>query len=584
VADSYEIILNDGVSLPAKRAADAAAKLDTSLRNAGKGAKKAKKDTDDFSYALNGIATKMADMAFNLAGKFVSSVVDIGESLHDTAKLASRTKLSFATMFGGVAEGAKVTESGIAMSKKYGFALEDVLGSISRFSGAGFNLPQIETLISMQGDLRGLGRTTEQINRLGEAMVKIKNSGKLEGDEMQVLSENGVNIGKLYESLALKLGKTTDEIKAMKKAGKIPADAALNSIGESILLSLKKSKVGQAGEAAANETLDGLEGKLKAEMGSRIFSAVDAAEPALVKGMQAIFKGAMGSGTLDFEGALTHGLEKLGFLMEQLGPKLPAIADAFAKAFGAASGINFGGLNDFVGKLPQIASGLGTVAGQMSVLVGWTFKLVNGLSMLMQLMPGSGAGEPKLGKDVPLDQMGDPAAVLRNKQLDWEDKNWGNGAAAAEGLAKGMKDNQAIAEAASAQLAQATLDAQQRALGIHSPSKKFAEQGMYIDQGLALGIEDHAQLAMNASAELGSDAVAASSGAIRTPDAAAAASIGAQAGNSAAASGSRSVGDVHVSISVDGSTGASDTVAQIREFFDTELAALFERQLEGSGA
>ena len=128
-------------------------------------------------------------------------------------------------------------------------------------------------------------------------------------------------------------------------------------------------------------------------------------------------------------------------------------------------------------------------------------------------------------------------------------------------------------------------------LGIQSPSTVFAEQGRFIDEGLAMGIEDHQDLAF-ASAETMADGVVAEaemaamvgSGVNQT----AMANVGTAAGNALAAtpgtSGGGSVGSVNVTINVDGSKDTQTTMQAIRSFFDTDFAALLERQLEGSGA
>jgi hypothetical protein len=186
-----------------------------------------------------------------------------------------------------------------------------------------------------------------------------------------------------------------------------------------------------------------------------------------------------------------------------------------------------------------------------------------------------------------------PNQALEKIGSFWSDfftagKNLGDATNA--GMAAGLSSGGKAAEAATG-MADSVTGAAQNALGIQSPSKVFAEQGKFIDEGLAMGIEDHQDLAF-ASAETMADGVVAEaemaamvgSGVNQT----AMSNVGAAAGNALAtapgASAGGSVGSVNVTINVDGSKDTQTTMQAIRSFFDTDFAALLERQLEGSGA
>lgn len=168
-------------------------------------------------------------------------------------------------------------------------------------------------------------------------------------------------------------------------------------------------------------------------------------------------------------------------------------------------------------------------------------------------------------------------------------KNLGDATSA--GMAAGLTGGAGQAADAATGLAESVTAASKTELEIKSPSKVFAEQGRYIDEGLATGIEDHQDLAF-ASAEALADGVSAEaematmigSGVNQT----AVANVGAAAGNalggSSGAAAGGMVGPVTINIQVDGAAGADSVVEAIRSWFDTDFAALLERQLEGSGA
>jgi hypothetical protein len=165
------------------------------------------------------------------------------------------------------------------------------------------------------------------------------------------------------------------------------------------------------------------------------------------------------------------------------------------------------------------------------------------------------------------------------------------GQSVGEGLAAGINASAGAAAAAATNLAAGVTDASKAELQIQSPSKAFAEQGRFIDEGLAMGIEEHQDLALASAHDVADGAIAevelaaaTGSGVNQT----AMANVGAAAGNALAsdsgASSGGSVGSVNVTINVDGSKDAQTTTQAIRSFFDTDFAALLERQLEGSGA
>jgi hypothetical protein len=160
-----------------------------------------------------------------------------------------------------------------------------------------------------------------------------------------------------------------------------------------------------------------------------------------------------------------------------------------------------------------------------------------------------------------------------------------------QGMANGLT-SAGQAAAAATEMAAGVADSGKTELGVHSPSTVFAELGQFVDEGLAVGIEDYQDTAFGAAGALADGAVSEADMALQTGlgvNQTAMANVGAAAGNAISSntggdSASRSVGPVSVEIHVDGSKDAATTVEAIKAWFDTDFAALLERQLEGSGA
>lgn len=87
-----------------------------------------------------------------------------------------------------------------------------------------------------------------------------------------------------------------------------------------------------------------------------------------------------------------------------------------------------------------------------------------------------------------------------------------------DGLIQGLRDGLGKALKAVKDTAGNILDAAKNALGIHSPSRKFAEIGKYIDMGLERGIRKYANLPANATENLANSVMSGVSDAVDAAD------------------------------------------------------------------
>jgi len=543
-------------------AGNAVTRLAAKTQQAAAAKDKAAKSAKGFSYALNGLATAAANAAFNLAGKMVNGLLDAGRSLWETAELASRSRSSLALLYGGVAEGAAVQDKAIELSRKYGISLETILSTLAQFRGAGFDLGQSEALIKMGADMRALGSSTEQLESVFLAMRKIQSQGFLQGDELNMLSEAGVSVDKIYSRLEAKLGKTREQIIKMQAARKLTAGSVLNAIAEATLISARSDTFGKAGETAANETLGGLKDRIGANIGADLFQAVQRAEPALVKGLQAVLGGALGSNNTTLQDALTTALTKVGQGLENLGPKIPG----------------------FIEGLSRLATVLERMLPTFERFVGNT--LAEPANKYQSDLPGASLGLDNtqgLGKLLATR----PGAVLEiigdfYKDFFTAGKNMSTG------LAAGVTAGAPTVAAAASSVAQGAIDATKDTAKIHSPSKAMQPLGAYMAEGVAVGIEDQAYMASRAATAMADGAI--TGAAVALAPSRAAGAVGKEAGATFSSSSTRSIGDIHVQIDMGagGAVGAvgvdSGPVQQIRDFFEQEFIALLDRQLEGSGA
>lgn len=531
----------------------AASKLAPKVEKVAAVAKGATTNTKGFSYSLNGLATAASNAAFNLAGKLASGLFDVGKELYDTAALASRTKLGFKTLFGGVEEGEAATKKAIELSRKYGISIEAVTGAMTMFKGANFDMPQIEGLIKLGADMKALGGTPERIESAFLAFRKIQSQGYLQGDELNMLSEAGISVDSIYTSLEKTLGKTREQIVKMQSARQLQAGDVLNAVAASILSTAGSSKFGEAGEKAANETIDGITGRLKSNLGADVFEAVGAAEPALVKGLQAVLGGTLGADGSSVKDQLTLALNRVGKGLEDFAPKIPALVDSLSKIATLLGQIvdRFLNPDKGVAAVGRLGFSEDSVAGQV---LGFNGDKLAGILQGIWDSATKGRGDP----------------YARGKE--WS-----------EGVANGITAGAPSVGAAAGTAAQGVIDAHRDVTKTRSPSRVGFELGENWTDGVALGIDEQADIAARASATVADQVVAETSGALGASGGALAAGQAAGDTFNRSASSGATIGAVHFDVHLGGGSGG-EQVDQLREFVEIEIAALLERAVEGSGA
>jgi tape measure domain-containing protein len=548
-----------GAELRAARAAITAGaaveRLTGKTRAQSVASRKAEADTKGFSYALNGLATGAANAGFNLAGKLARGLVDVAAGLWETAELASRSRMSLGLLYGGMAEGQAAQSKALELSRKYGLSLETVLSTMNQFKSAGFSMDQSSALLQLGADMRALGSTDAQLDSVFLALRKIQSQGFLQGDELNMLSEAGVSVDKIYSRLEDKLGKTREQIIKMQGARQLLAGDVLNAIAEATLITAGQANFGKAGEKAANETLGGIKSRLFSNLGADLFEATQRAEPALVKGMQAILSGALGADGKTLQDQLTNGLVSIGRGLESLGPKIPGFIDGLGRLAGVLERL-----------IPLLENAFAAPANKyQSSLPGASLGMDNtqGLGKFLATKPGA----------------------LAEIIADFYGSFFKAGNMAGQGVADGMTEKAPTVAAAASGVAQGAVDSTKDTLQIKSPSRVMAEQGGFVAEGLAMGIEDQADIAMRASSVMAEGVVSESAG-VLAPSAVASAA-GSAAGDSysssVASTSNRPVihFDVHLGA---GGDPQGDAVAQLRDFVEIEMAAIFERHLEGAGA
>lgn len=141
------------------------------------------------------------------------------------------------------------TEQGVSdavkMSIAYGFVTqgaEDVADAQKKGIVTAQRFTQ-----AMVDFVSGAGRSEESMELIALALGQVKTRGKLAGQEIRQLTEQGVPV---LDILARAFGKTTAEVQAMVENGMVPADKAINALVESWESDFAGAAAEQAGSLA----------------------------------------------------------------------------------------------------------------------------------------------------------------------------------------------------------------------------------------------------------------------------------------------------------------------------------------------
>jgi tape measure domain-containing protein len=136
-------------------------------------------------------------------------------SIKAAADLES-TKTAFATMLGSAEKADKVVGKLFDFSKKTPFEPDEVFGAGRRLLATGISTGELEAELRTLGDIAA--GSNSQMADIVDIYAKIRTKGKASLEELNRLSERGININAV---LAKTLGKTGEEISEMVTKGTI---------------------------------------------------------------------------------------------------------------------------------------------------------------------------------------------------------------------------------------------------------------------------------------------------------------------------------------------------------------------------
>lgn len=491
----------------------------------------------------------------------------------------------------------KTWEESFKIARDTGTTQQESMSAIQGMMASGFKKGDAVELYKLMTAL-SVVNPAANLEGITRAISQIKNTGKLQGDELLQLADAGVNIDKVYEHLGKRLKKSRDEIIKMQGAGEIKAADAIeaikaatrDSVGGDVDGVLKKkadsiSSIMARLQAAPFTFFAGMEQDpaIAEKMKASLKSLVDLLDPSTAKGKQMATAFAKlidlvaGPGADAFAHFVDKGPAMIAML-EKMAPLASALGTAIVMAAAQVQGM-IDGVNMMLAPITALAD-------QIERLTSMDTSKFEKLSALFKT--GGPAPIPGLSNSLGGAAPANDNASGGNALSGMLSQAIGSGSAEASaggstmgsqliaGMISGIMGGTSGVVAAIVAMAAQAVGAGQASLQIHSPSRVFQWQGEQIPEGMAKGVRDNIAIVERDVMRMGG--AAANTNAIPYAGDAIARRVG-QQGNLGARN--VTIGSMRASNQINVSTpqqGGEQAAKGFDEMFDAKLAQFFEKR------
>jgi tape measure domain-containing protein len=482
-------------------------KIQAAMQRAGAGvaafAAKAGPHLKNLGQKFLNTAKSAGFMGAVIAGVLAASIVGATVKLAD---FSQRSTTALEMLTGGVNQGRKAFDMIRKTSEDLGLDIVQTTQDFQKLISVGFGAEQANTLVKMGADMTALGVESGKVTSILDAMGKIQATGSLQGDELMMLAEAGINIGKVYDKLGAKFGKTRAEIVKMKEAGKITSADAIEAIQGVTLDTMGTTEFGQARTKVLESSIGGAFDRIKSKAQGVFLDIGKKVAPKLSETLGAIgeaFTGGLGGGGREtFITTVAEGVKSLADGIQAAIPYvksfLGGLIDGFKEAWPAISQA-LGGILDLFGggggDWMATARAFGTLLGQIvafgiGIAAVFGGLVVGAIAVATGVVMGLVAGWQAL-----IGAVGSAVFAVEdffmNLSAWWERLKTdalNAGIAIVQGLVAGIQSGLTWIAQAAASIGSTLMGGIKSALGIASPSKETMWAGEMVASGFLKGI------------------------------------------------------------------------------------------------
>jgi tape measure domain-containing protein len=401
----FGVELEDGVTPNAKKAQSSLERLRGTIEKFKSGFGRAVENLPDWgqkaSSSLDRLKGKIKKFNKSGVGKAIEKLQDWGKQAVisgavatvavgaavvgltvKTVDFAAKSRIAFERVAHHGESGEQLFQRSIALAQDLGLDVQATAKQMIKFRALQFDQGQSEDLIKMGSDMRSLGASTDQVASIYAQFGQIMSKGRLQGEELTVLAENGISTKLVYENLAKSLHKTVPEIQKLMAGGKITAAQGLDAIGAALLQKTHTTQFGQAGKMAADQTMSGLLARMQSSSQGFFVKLADSVAPEVMKAFkEAIDQFSDFGSEIHLFDQLSEAMKLLSRIAERGAPLLRAFLEGFAGGVLQGVTTGFQDMSEALANMSkadvfEFGSQLGTVLGQLVIALGFVVDAI----------------------------------------------------------------------------------------------------------------------------------------------------------------------------------------------------------------
>lgn len=468
----YRVVINDdGIEAEAEAAG----------QKAGGGVERgAKPGTNAFEQMMIGAARRIGEAFVNMAQKAVQGVEQVAKAGVEFNAKMEQYQTAFTTLLGDADAAAYAMERIREDAARTPFDVDSLTQANQMLVSAGLSADQARTdVLNLANAIAATGGGSAELSRMAANMQQIQNTGKATAMDIRQFANAGINI---YGLLADSMGVTTKEAAEMdvtyeQLAAALAHAAEAGGMYEGAMEAQSRTFNGRISTLKDNATQ--LAGALTEDLFTQLS---DTALPMVMDWVATLLEAAQTGG---IEGAIQAAKGILGGLVQKFGAFLKS--DGLPKMMESGVELLVGLLNGFAssGAIMNIIGAIGIVmrALLLAIINHLPEILGAGVSILMQLMAGIGSLIPTL-----LNLAGEIVLSLLNAFFNADWKSIGSNIV--QGIENGISGLWGWLVDEVSKSVTRLWESAKNALGIRSPSKKFAYIGEMSVEGTMEGFED----------------------------------------------------------------------------------------------
>jgi hypothetical protein len=453
--------------------------------------------------AAAGAAVMLTEKLMSLASAGGDLIASGAKYALEMAQFKQDTAFAWKYALGSAEQAGTTLGYAQSIAGKLGTSVKGIAGQLSELFKKGMGSRESEMVVQMVADIKAMGGDA-QVGPLADAIMSMKKNGALTPDMLAPLTSIGPAASeKVFATLAKTLNitaKTAEQQKqqVIARMGELKGQKGLDALTKAFLATTGEKAAGDVAKTFQDTTITGSIDKIRAKVEElfaklntsgtgqvlvsvlqKVAGAIDPASESGQKLVATLDKAAAVGGRLigkvNLE-QLIGGFDRLVTAVDTVLGPLEAFGSGFIQGFGEA----FGTVMEVIDKMG---------AGQSSGM-GFADALRAVGTALGYIVVGVGAG---IGAIVMIEaKMAGMAAFVAGAAGSI-------GLALIDGITGGLDSAKAKLVARLEALAGLLPDTVRQLLGIHSPSRVFAQIGVHTMQGLTEGIEQEGPRAREAT-------------------------------------------------------------------------------------